>query len=67
MAEVDGYLVLDECYIDFAEDYQRPVGDNIVILRTLSKVYGMAGLRIGMAIAQGETFEKSIRLIILIR
>lgn len=58
MAEVDGYLVLDECYIDFAEDYQRPVGDNIVILRTLSKVYGMAGLRIGMAIAQGETFEK---------
>ncbi|NLJ70649.1 MAG: histidinol-phosphate aminotransferase family protein [Clostridiaceae bacterium] len=56
MAEVDGYLVLDECYIDFAVDYERPQGDNIVLLRTLSKVYGMAGLRIGLAIAQGDTF-----------
>ncbi|MGI6579333.1 MAG: pyridoxal phosphate-dependent aminotransferase [Saccharofermentanales bacterium] len=58
MAEVGGYLVLDECYIDFAVDYERPRGDNIVFLRTLSKVYGMAGLRIGLAIAEGETFTK---------
>ncbi|HHT24428.1 MAG TPA: histidinol-phosphate aminotransferase family protein [Clostridiaceae bacterium] len=58
MAEVDGYLVLDECYIDFAVDYERPQGQNIVFLRTLSKLYGMAGLRIGLAIAQGETFTK---------
>ncbi|MGB4609880.1 MAG: histidinol-phosphate transaminase [Saccharofermentanales bacterium] len=58
MAEVGGYLVLDECYIDFAVDYERPQGDNIVFLRTLSKVYGMAGLRIGLAIAEGETFTK---------
>ena len=58
MAEVGGYLVLDECYIDFAEKYERPQGDNIVVLRTLSKVYGMAGLRIGLAIARGETFAK---------
>lgn len=56
MAEVGGYLVLDECYIDFAVDYERPQGENIVFLRTLSKVYGMAGLRIGLAIAKGETF-----------
>lgn len=58
MAAVGGYLALDECYIDFAEDYERPVGENIVILRTLSKVYGMAGLRIGIAVAKGETYRK---------
>ncbi|NLJ94257.1 MAG: histidinol-phosphate aminotransferase family protein [Clostridiaceae bacterium] len=57
MAEVDGYLGLDECYIDFAKDYERPKGKNIIILRTLSKVYGMAGLRVGMAIAEKETLD----------
>lgn len=58
MAEVGGYLLLDECYIDFAQEYRKPTGDNIVILRTLSKVYGMAGLRVGIAIAQGKTLTK---------
>lgn len=58
MAEVGGYLAIDECYIDFAEDYERPEGEHIVYLRTLSKVYGMAGLRIGIAIAKGETYRK---------
>lgn len=48
----NGIVVVDEAYIDFAyeslvnliEDYP-----NLVILQTLSKAYGMAGLRIGMA------------------
>lgn len=57
MLSVDGYLALDECYIDFAVDYERPVGDNIIVLRTLSKVYGMAGLRIGIAMADKETLD----------
>ena len=58
MLAVDGYLVLDECYIDFGIDYERPLGDNIIVLRTLSKVYGMAGLRVGLAIADGDTLDK---------
>ena len=57
MAEVDGFLGLDECYIDFAVDYERPKGKNIVLIRTLSKVYGMAGLRIGIAIAEKPTLD----------
>lgn len=50
-----GILVVDEAYIDFAEQdsaislLQR--FPNIVVLRTLSKAWGMAGIRTGFAIA----------------
>jgi histidinol-phosphate aminotransferase len=50
-------LVLDEAYIDFADDpgSLSPLsrfgeGDNLVLLRTFSKLYGLAGLRLGYAI-----------------
>ncbi len=62
LAEVDGVLALDECYIDFAGNCKRPAADNIIILRTLSKVYGMAGLRIGMAIAPPEIMQRLKRI-----
>jgi histidinol-phosphate aminotransferase len=52
-------VILDEAYIDFAEPEARPDSlalfrqgmENLVILRTLSKVYGLAGLRLGYGIA----------------
>ena len=51
-------VVLDEAYIEFAdleslaeEAAKRP---NLVVLRTLSKAYGLAGARIGAAIANEE-------------
>ena len=53
-----GIVVLDEAYIDFSstpslvsliDDYP-----NLVVLQTLSKAWGMAGLRIGLAIARPE-------------
>lgn len=62
MANLSGYLCIDECYIDFAPDYDRPQGDNVLFLRTLSKLYGMAGLRIGLAIAKGDTYRKITRI-----
>ena len=50
-------IVLDEAYYEYVErtDYSRSVervhqGRNLVVLRTFSKVYGLAGLRIGYAI-----------------
>jgi len=52
---LDGLLVVDEAYVDFAEgDCLRLVRDrkNVIILRTLSKGYSLAGLRLGFAIAQ---------------
>ncbi len=53
--EFKGVLVLDEAYVDFSEQGSM-VGlleeyPNLIILQTLSKAYGMAGLRVGMALA----------------
>jgi histidinol-phosphate aminotransferase len=53
--EVDGVLLVDEAYVDFAEDNcVRLVRDfdNVIVLRSMSKGYGLAGLRFGYAIAQ---------------
>ena len=53
-----GVLVLDGAYADFHDpqhglDLLRgPLGDRIVLTRTLSKSYGLAGLRFGFAIAR---------------
>lgn len=50
-------VVLDEAYFDYVEhaDYSRSLefvraGKSLVVLRTFSKVYGLAGMRIGYAI-----------------
>ncbi len=53
-----GIVVLDEAYIDFAGDEgflsSRKDYPNLVILRTLSKAWAAAGIRLGMAIADPE-------------
>lgn len=55
-----GILVLDGAYADFAagstgaELLQSDVGDRIVLTRTLSKSYSLAGLRFGFAVAHPE-------------
>ena len=50
-------LVLDEAYVEFAPDGAEPLIDvanpQVVRLRTFSKAYGLAGMRVGYAI--GET------------
>lgn len=52
----DGIVVLDEAYIDFAPGktliQELENFDNLVILQTFSKAWGMAGIRLGMAFAQ---------------
>jgi histidinol-phosphate aminotransferase len=54
-------VVLDEAYCDYVDNanYSRSVdivrrGRNLVVLRTFSKVYGLAGLRIGYGIGQAD-------------
>jgi len=52
--ELEGILLIDEAYIDFADDNcvnQVKDFDNVIILRSMSKGYGLAGLRFGYAIA----------------
>jgi len=52
-----GILVLDETYADFAEFNALELVkkcDNVVVTRTLSKSYALAGMRLGLAIARPE-------------
>lgn len=59
----EGWVVVDEAYIEFAGIQHSMIHDvatypNLIVMRTLSKAYGLAGLRIGIAIAEEETAAK---------
>ena len=52
-----GVLVVDEAYADFAEENALSLvksHGNVVVTRTLSKSYSLAGMRLGLAIARPE-------------
>ncbi len=53
-----GLVVIDEAYIDFSErpSMARNLAKypNLVVIQTLSKAYGMAGIRLGLCIASKE-------------
>ena len=58
-------VVIDEAYTHFDRDPRSPRGidsftqrSNVVVLHTFSKAYGLAGLRIGYAIARPEVAEQ---------
>ena len=57
-------VFIDEAYIDYLPDPQGTtlisgvkVGQNIIVARTFSKLYGFAGLRLGYVVAQPETIK----------
>lgn len=57
-------VVLDEAYGDFVEDTFYPNGldyvrerKQVIVLRTFSKVYGLAGLRIGFALGREDVVD----------
>lgn len=54
-------VVVDEAYIEFAQTTSAtsliPSFDNLIVLRTLSKAYGLAGLRLGSIIAQPQLIK----------
>ena len=57
----DGMLVVDEAYIDFSSE--RSLTEylaeypNLIVLQTLSKAYGMAALRLGLAFGDKRTMS----------
>lgn len=60
----DVLVVVDEAYVEFVRDPQVPDGialyrerPNVAVLRTFSKAYGLAALRVGFAIAHEEIAE----------
>src|SRR5437899_9288449 len=57
LARSRGVVVLDEAYVDFAPESQLDlVGShpNLLILRTMSKSYALAGMRIGFALGNAQ-------------
>ena len=59
-------VLVDEAYIEFAENEDDREGaasliadhPNVIVTRTFSKVFGMAGMRVGYAVAQPEVIER---------
>ena len=59
--ELNGVLIVDEAYVDFVDPSLRHetinlirAFDNLFLLRTLSKGYSLAGLRVGFAMGQAD-------------
>lgn len=61
LANFDGLVVVDEAYINFSRQksfiQELTEYSNLVVLQTLSKAWGLAGLRVGMAFASEEIIE----------
>lgn len=57
----DGLVVIDEAYINFARQPSAlkwlPDYPNLVVMQTLSKAWGLAGLRLGMMFASEEIIQ----------
>ncbi|OFX80154.1 MAG: histidinol-phosphate transaminase [Bacteroidetes bacterium GWE2_29_8] len=55
------FVVIDEAYIDFSEGGSSlsliENYDNLIIMRTLSKAWGIAGLRVGIALADERVIK----------
>lgn len=63
----DVLVVMDEAYFEYAkdiEDYPHALEydyDNIIVLRTFSKAYGLAGFRVGYAIAHEDLIKNMMK------
>jgi len=61
LANFQGLVVVDEAYINFSRQktfiQELTEYANLVVLQTLSKAWGLAGLRVGMAFASEEIIE----------
>jgi histidinol-phosphate aminotransferase len=61
-------IILDEAYFEYAKDNPRYPDsmyyryDNVITLRTFSKIYGLAGLRIGYGFAHEELIANLLKV-----
>ena len=58
LTSFNGLVIIDEAYIDFSseESWTSKLADypNLIVTQTLSKAYGMAGIRLGLCMASTE-------------
>lgn len=63
----DVLVIMDEAYYEYAQhvdDYPHALDyrhDNVIVLRTFSKAYGLAGFRVGYAIADEEIIRNMMK------
>lgn len=62
--DLHGPLIIDEAYVDFADTNAVALTrlPNVVVTRTLSKSYSLAGLRFGMAIASPALIRELVKV-----
>jgi len=64
--EFEGLVIIDEAYVEFA-DYSvvdlTTKKDNLLVLRTLSKAFGLAGLRVGYFVANKKIVDVFTKVI----
>ena len=63
----NGIVLCDEAYIDFAPEGSSLIPEvkklkNLVVSRTLSKSYGLAGLRVGYLVSNPENISQLIKI-----
>ena len=63
--ETGAPVILDEAYIEFAEGSNVDLVneyDNLIVLRTFSKAFGLAGIRVGYAVGSEEIINYLLRI-----
>ncbi len=59
--QFDGLVIVDEAYIDFSSEktmlQQLASHPNLIVLHTMSKAWGSAAIRLGMAFAQNDIID----------
>ncbi|MDZ7808206.1 MAG: histidinol-phosphate transaminase [Gracilimonas sp.] len=62
----DGIVVIDEAYIDFSSQASLTGNltdyNNLVVLQTMSKSFGLAGIRLGIALADAEIISYMLKV-----
>jgi len=58
-------VIIDEAYLEYTDEPSQinlVVNPNIIVVKTFSKIYGLAGARVGYAIAHRDTIKKLVAL-----
>ena len=61
----DGVVVIDEAYVDFADDHCMDFParfENAIVMRSFSKSFSMAGVRIGTAVARPALITEFLKI-----
>ena len=65
LGRFDGIVVADEAYVDFASESSLPLlvdYPNLIIVRSLSKSYALAGMRVGFAMASKPIIAEMVKV-----